>query len=465
MKLLLQRLPLLLVVALLFEVADAAVIERGKKRLATWEDLAFPSSSNVSKFIQTSENTRSLTAAEAYSSASKKLLALHVRSPFVHVNIQSALIQDMQNESILYQSFGNLRGTGTWNVFHMYHMHRWWLWFIIVVQCICLVCLCAGPIGAYYVSKLIGKLVKTGIEQFDQDVLGVDVEIGELHPNVMYGILHIDDLYVRNPKNWDSPYLLHAGVLHIDFDMQALIMSGFQKVEIEKVIFKDVNVIYEKSWSGSNVQDVLDFMAGKKGDEKEEEEEKKPKQEIKTKEPSVENKAQLYLPTKLQGKTVLVKQGQKWRAENRELKADSIGMGYRTGKQLDAMAGEDKFVQWGETVEGVDVGDGWVQVTEKQATKGKEKVQAEDDAKEETDHGKNEWALHEVKIKDVGLRIQGKMLGGKGVVLSIGDIKYEDFSAQVGDSYLDDIVQVLLKSVLKTVLSNVVGTAFSNRCL
>jgi hypothetical protein len=318
---------------------------------------------------------RVATAASAYSSV-WRMRGLQSRNPFAYLTNQS-MTQDVQTNRVLFQLAGHLRGTGMPN---LYEIRRFSLWFILVFQCLCFTC--GWPLVTYYFSRFISNVVKTGIEEFDRDVMGVDIEIGDLHPDVVHGIIHIEDLVVRNPAGWDSPYLLRAGVLHIDFDMQELILSGFTKVEVEKLQFKDVSVIYEKGWRGSNVQDVLDFMDKR----------------------------------------------------DKALKAST---------------------QPPATTEDKSAGKGKVSCGNSKKEKEKQST-IEDEAS---------FKLHKVKIKDVGMRVQGQMMGGRGFLLSIGDIAYQDFSKEVGDYFLDDIVQVLLKSVLKTMLANVIGTSCSNSCL
>jgi len=48
--------------------------------------------------------------------------------------------------------------------------------------------------------------------------------------------------------------------------------------------------------------------------------------------------------------------------DNGQLKATTPGLGFRLSKQLEHRAGDDSSVEWGSTIMGVDMGDGWLQV-------------------------------------------------------------------------------------------------------
>jgi len=73
--------------------------------------------------------------------------------------------------------------------------------------------------------------------------------------------------------------------------------------------------------------------------------------------------------------------------------------------------------------------------------------------------------LHEVVVEDVGARLQAQVLGDRGCRVSVGDIVYKDFAEEVGESTVGPIIQVLLKSVLKTVVVNAVGKQVGERCM
>jgi len=61
------------------------------------------------------------------------------------------------------------------------------------------------------------------------------------------------------------------------------------------------------------------------------------------------------------------------------------------------------------------------------------------------------------------VQLVSKELGGMGLHLFVGAINYSDFEREVGRHALDDILRILLKSVLKTVVSNIAGKRIGDR--
>jgi hypothetical protein len=240
-----------------------------------------------------------------------------------------------------------------------------WLVVILCVESFVLFLTIGLPIALWALAAFLGRSIKFGIETCDRLFIGTDVTIKRLETNIFQGIIVIDGLEVENPKDgkYNSQYLLRAGLVHIDLDMAALICSFFRHIKIEKLEFKNVDVIYERGWSSSNVQDVLGFLKGKARD------------------PS--------------------------------------------GAESQEGGGEEK----------------------------------------ETAPSTTQITLHEVVVEDVGARLQAQVLGDRGCRVSVGDIVYKDFAEEVGESTAGPIIQVLLKSVLKTVVVNAVGKQVGERCM
>lgn len=72
--------------------------------------------------------------------------------------------------------------------------------------------------------------------------------------------------------------------------------------------------------------------------------------------------------------------------------------------------------------------------------------------------------VREVLVEDVGVRLQGQMLGGHGARLALADIRYDNLTRIAGATYVDDVLKVLLKSIMKTVVANVAGRQAADRC-
>lgn len=64
--------------------------------------------------------------------------------------------------------------------------------------------------------------------------------------------------------------------------------------------------------------------------------------------------------------------------------------------------------------------------------------------------GTRKVSLHAVDIMDVKAKAAVSVVGTPGLTLSVGDVKYTDFEGETGKSYSDDIVKVILATVLKS---------------
>eukprot|EP00929_Paragymnodinium_shiwhaense_P122953 TRINITY_DN9628_c0_g1_i2.p1 TRINITY_DN9628_c0_g1~~TRINITY_DN9628_c0_g1_i2.p1 ORF type:complete len:257 (-),score=49.80 TRINITY_DN9628_c0_g1_i2:299-1069(-) len=137
--------------------------------------------------------------------------------------------------------------------------------------------LCAAfvlfPFVGCILNHFVTLVVKGTLQSLDRTLIGVDIEVGDISSNLCMGLVHIDSLRVANPvdektgkTSYHSDHLLRASELHIDLDLWALFTSLGKKIVIERLIFQGVSIFYEKTWTTSNLQQVLDFV-DKKGKE------------------------------------------------------------------------------------------------------------------------------------------------------------------------------------------------------
>merc|ERR1719316_904399 len=120
-------------------------------------------------------------------------------------------------------------------------------------------------------AKVIGLAVKLAIESVDRIILGVDVEIGAARLSICRGFVNLADVVVQNPEGYKTPYLLSVGKVVVKLCMSKLLWSLGKVVEIEALILSNVDIIFEKSSSSSNVQDLLKHLEGDKKEMTEEE--------------------------------------------------------------------------------------------------------------------------------------------------------------------------------------------------
>lgn len=115
-------------------------------------------------------------------------------------------------------------------------------------------------------GKVIGLAVKLAVESADRSLLGVDVDVGTAKISLCRGCVNLANVIVHNPEGYKTPYLLSVGRIVVDLDMWKLIKSFGKQIVIEALILQEVDVIFEKNFSSSNVQDLLKHL---QGDEKE----------------------------------------------------------------------------------------------------------------------------------------------------------------------------------------------------
>lgn len=90
--------------------------------------------------------------------------------------------------------------------------------------------------------------------------------------------VEIHDLVIGNLPGFKSDYLFKLGQVGIDVDIRGAIVSAFRKndpvdIDITRVLVQTVHVIYERSLCSSNVEALLDFIAGSDSESEESEDE------------------------------------------------------------------------------------------------------------------------------------------------------------------------------------------------
>jgi len=113
-----------------------------------------------------------------------------------------------------------------------------------------------------------GRFLKQMIEHYDVAFLGVQVHLNELDVNPFAGVVSAEGLTIFNPSGWKTDHLLTASSIYIKLNMLDLMYSLVDKmvvksmlsVDVEELLVKGVNVVYEKSLHTSNVYEVLEHV-------------------------------------------------------------------------------------------------------------------------------------------------------------------------------------------------------------
>jgi len=127
-----------------------------------------------------------------------------------------------------------------------------------VVLCIVMVLVLGILVGG---GPLIAKTIQSSIQYYDRRILGVDVTIESLKVRVHTGLVELKGLVVANAQGYDAKYLINVDRAVVDINMLKLFCSGFRDIRIQRLVFSNVDVIWEKSGlRHSNVKEVVDFL-------------------------------------------------------------------------------------------------------------------------------------------------------------------------------------------------------------
>ena len=128
----------------------------------------------------------------------------------------------------------------------------------------------------------IDPIAKNALEKGAPLVLGTNVSVERLHIEPFKGRVEITNLIVDNPgESYSSPYAIKLGDIIADVDLSTVTKD---KIRIEEMFLKEVDVVYETNVLNSNLQEILNNVQKlDTAEKKEKEEEKKEGEEEKEK--------------------------------------------------------------------------------------------------------------------------------------------------------------------------------------
>lgn len=115
-------------------------------------------------------------------------------------------------------------------------------------------------VAGFATCYLSGALIKEVIEHFDLGFVGVNVDIDTVVFNPFNGHFEATNIFMHNPEGFTTDHLLTVADLKFDLDMIPLVFSLGKHVIVDNVVLSGVDVIYDMSWSGSNIYEVLDYL-------------------------------------------------------------------------------------------------------------------------------------------------------------------------------------------------------------
>jgi hypothetical protein len=131
---------------------------------------------------------------------------------------------------------------------------------------------------------LIDPIAKNALEKGAPLVLGTNVSVERIHIEPLNGRVEITNLIVDNPgESYSSEYAIKLGDIIADIDLNTVTKD---KIRIEEMFLKDVDVVYETNVINSNLQEILDNV--KKLDTAEKSEKKEDKTDKESKEKTLQ---------------------------------------------------------------------------------------------------------------------------------------------------------------------------------
>lgn len=119
----------------------------------------------------------------------------------------------------------------------------------------------------------IDPIAKNALEKGAPLVLGTNVSVERIHIEPFNGRVEITDLIIDNPKeSYSSEYAIKLGDIVADIDLGTVTKD---KIRIEEMFLKEVDVVYETNVINSNLQEILDNVKKLDTAEKKEKEEEK----------------------------------------------------------------------------------------------------------------------------------------------------------------------------------------------
>jgi len=145
----------------------------------------------------------------------------------------------------------------------------------ILVSLILIVILVVG--GILFIDNIAKTAVVNGVPM----VLGDDItaSVDHLHIELFNGRMEVGNLIIGNPKGYSQDgYAFKLGDVIADADLNSVTKD---KIHVEHLRLKDIDVVYERGLTSSNLDEILSRLETKEKEEKEEEkkEEKKESKE------------------------------------------------------------------------------------------------------------------------------------------------------------------------------------------
>lgn len=113
------------------------------------------------------------------------------------------------------------------------------------------------PLVFHAHGRSIVRALECASDYCDRAGLGVDVDLGKVSANLGDGVVLVHGMTIFNPPGYSSDYLLKVKKVKLELSLSQFFWSNFRTVAIDKLVLRGVDIVYDKSWRSSNVNDAL----------------------------------------------------------------------------------------------------------------------------------------------------------------------------------------------------------------
>ncbi len=108
----------------------------------------------------------------------------------------------------------------------------------------------------------LNPIVKFAVNEIAPGVLGVDMSIASIDISLFSGRVELNGLVIANPSDRDykTEYAIDLGHVVVDVDLRTVTK---EKIVIEELTLRDINVSYEGNFVDSNLQELVNLLTKK----------------------------------------------------------------------------------------------------------------------------------------------------------------------------------------------------------
>ena len=114
--------------------------------------------------------------------------------------------------------------------------------------------------GSYLLTVFLNAQYKSKLEKFATQTMGVPVTIGDVSHSPVSKRLHLSDIYIKNPKGFDSPHLAYIDDIRLIVDRMNEDPAVIERLFINKLVFF---YDYSKELKSSNMEFFFHYQQKK----------------------------------------------------------------------------------------------------------------------------------------------------------------------------------------------------------